>query len=142
MTTYLSTKKRSHNPGHELGQKEKLVNQWEVGIQFPSMLRHLFYFLFLFESVVMLFLCTESETTSPSERRSNGHYSTRSSNPSKRRRIECDSDHEAPRSRRGRNTRRNVAAINYVESDEDSAPDAPNISSRGRIRRPRRPVHF
>uniref|UniRef100_A0A7I4XXM5 Bromo domain-containing protein n=1 Tax=Haemonchus contortus TaxID=6289 RepID=A0A7I4XXM5_HAECO len=84
----------------------------------------------------------ESETASLSERRSNGHYSMRSSNPSKRRRIESDSDHEAPRSRRGRNTRRNVAAINYVESDEDSAPDVPNISSRGRIRRPRRPVHF
>ncbi|KAK6040496.1 hypothetical protein COOONC_21999, partial [Cooperia oncophora] len=89
-------------------------------------------------------LSEESETTSmsPSERRTNGHYSTRSSNSNKRRRVGSDDDHEASRSRRGRNTRRNVAAINYVESDEDSPPDEPSVSSRGRVRRPRRPIHF
>ncbi|PIO61551.1 hypothetical protein TELCIR_16926, partial [Teladorsagia circumcincta] len=85
---------------------------------------------------------SEAASISPSERRTNGHYSTRTSNSNKRRRIESHRDDEVPRSRRGRNTRRNVATISYVESDEDSAPDVPNISSRGRVRRPRRPVHF
>ncbi|KAK5979848.1 Bromodomain protein [Trichostrongylus colubriformis] len=85
---------------------------------------------------------SETRSNSPNETRTNGHYSTRSSHLNKRRRIGNDSGHEVSRSRRGRNTRRNVATISYVESDEDSAPDVPNISSRGRVRRPRRPVQF
>ncbi|KAJ1363311.1 Bromodomain and WD repeat-containing protein 3 [Parelaphostrongylus tenuis] len=82
----------------------------------------------------------ESETTSysPNRRSTNGRQSTRSGNVSKRRRIENGIVHEVS-NMRGRSSRRNTAAINYMESDEDSAVD---VSSRGRIRRPRRPVHF
>ncbi|WKX91473.1 hypothetical protein Q1695_009928 [Nippostrongylus brasiliensis] len=69
----------------------------------------------------------------------NGRYATRSrGNAGKRRRTGSQSDRHSPRSR-SRATRRNV---NYVESDEDSAPEVLDVSSRGRVRRPRRYVQF
>ncbi|RCN32690.1 hypothetical protein ANCCAN_21495 [Ancylostoma caninum] len=82
----------------------------------------------------------ESETVAcsqPNNRTANGRYSTRSGNVSKRRRIESESEQEAS-PRRNRSSRRNVTAISYAESDEDSAPDFPEVSSRGRVRKPRR----
>ncbi|KIH60816.1 Bromodomain protein [Ancylostoma duodenale] len=82
----------------------------------------------------------ESETVACSQsnhRTANGRYTTRSGNVSKRRRIESESEQEAS-PRRNRSSRRNVTAISYAESDEDSAPDFPEVSSRGRVRKPRR----
>ncbi|KHJ96743.1 hypothetical protein OESDEN_03291 [Oesophagostomum dentatum] len=85
----------------------------------------------------------ESEDTPCSQptRRNNGRYSTRSANSAKRRRIESESEQELS-PRRNRSTRRNVTNISYAESDEDSAPDFPEMSSRGRLRKPRRAVHY
>ncbi|KAK6015427.1 zinc finger, C2H2 type, partial [Ostertagia ostertagi] len=63
---------------------------------------------------------SEAASISPSERRTNGHYSTRTSNSNKRRRIESHRDDEVSRSRRGRNTRRSVATHGEPSTSMDS----------------------
>lgn len=82
----------------------------------------------------------DSETTShsPNRRSTNTRQSTKPGNVNKRRRMENGNSHEVSHMR-GRSSRRSLATISYVESDEDSAVD---VSSRGRIRRPRRPVQL
>ncbi|KAK6730810.1 hypothetical protein RB195_007338 [Necator americanus] len=82
-----------------------------------------------------------SETTHCSPSNSSGRCLTRFGSVSKRKRIESESEQEMSL-RCSRSSRRNMTTISYAESDEDSTPDIPDLSSRGRMRKQRRSVQY